>query len=78
MLFVDLAETGPVLLSGDLYHFQFNRDHRRVPSINVDAEETLASMERIEQFLEESGAELWIQHELKRFEQVERAPAYNQ
>ena len=78
MLFVDLAETGPVLLSGDLYHFQFNRDHRRVPSINVDAEETLASMERTEQFLEESGAELWIQHELKRFEQVERAPAYNQ
>jgi len=78
MLFVDLAETGPVLLSGDLYHFQFNRDNRRVPSINVDAEMTLASMDRIEKFVEESGAELWIQHELKRFEKIEQAPAYNQ
>ena len=78
LLFVDLAKTGPVLLSGDLYHFQFNRDNRRVPSFNVDAETTLASMDRIEQFLEESGAELWIEHELARFDQVEQAPAYNQ
>lgn len=31
-LYVDLAETGPVVLSGDLYHFRFNRKHRRYPS----------------------------------------------
>ena len=78
VLFVDLAKTGPVLLSGDLYHFQFNFDNRRVPSFNVDAETTLESMDRIKQFLEEGGAELWIEHELARFEQVEQAPAYNQ
>ncbi len=78
VLFVDLAKTGPVLLSGDLYHFQFNRDNRRVPSFNVDAETTLASMDRIEKFLKETGAELWIEHELARFEQVAQAPAYNE
>jgi hypothetical protein len=35
-------------------------------------------MERIEQFLDETGAELWMQHELARFEQVAQAPAYNE
>jgi hypothetical protein len=35
-------------------------------------------MERIEKFLEETGAELWIEHELIRFEQVAQAPAYNE
>ncbi len=78
VLFVDLTKTGPVLLSGDLYHVPFNRDNRRVPSFNVDAETTLASMDRIEKFLKETGAELWIEHELARFEQVAQAPAYNE
>ena len=31
-------------------------------SLNTDAEQTLASMERIESLLVERGAELWIQH----------------
>ena len=78
VLFVDLEKTGPVVLTGDLFHFQINRRERRVPSFNVDAEMTLASMERIEQFLDENGAELWMQHELARFEQMAQAPAYNE
>ncbi|MEM9801166.1 MAG: N-acyl homoserine lactonase family protein, partial [Planctomycetota bacterium] len=31
VLYVDLAESGPVLLSGDLYHFAEQRERRRVP-----------------------------------------------
>ncbi len=34
MLFVKLPQTGPVLLSGDLYHFTSNREHQRVPAFN--------------------------------------------
>ena len=78
VLFVDLEKTGPVVLSGDLFIFQLGRRERLVPSFNVDAEATLTSMERIENFLEETGAELWIEHELARFEQVAQAPAYNE
>ena len=78
VLFVDLEKTGSVVLSGDLFIFQLNRRERRVPAFNFDAEATLASMERIEKFLEETGAELWIEHELARFEQVKQAPAYNE
>lgn len=77
VLFVDLANTGPVVLSGDLYHFAFSREHRRVPEFNVDREQTLASMERVEALVEESGAQFWIEHELARFEQLKKAPAYH-
>lgn len=78
ILFVNLEQTGPIVLSGDLYHYQLSRQKRTVPGYNVDAEATLASMERVEKFLEETGAELWIQHEVGRFEQVAQAPAYNE
>jgi glyoxylase-like metal-dependent hydrolase (beta-lactamase superfamily II) len=75
VLFVDLAETGPIVLSGDLYHFRFSREHRRVPSFNTDREQTLVSMDRVDALLEETGAELWIQHELAHFGSLDRAPA---
>ena len=78
VLFVDLAEYGPVVLGGDLYHFRFNRDFRRVPRFNFDAEQTLQSMNRIEALLEETDAEYWIEHELAWFEQQKLAPAFYQ
>lgn len=76
VLFVDLEETGPIVLSGDLYHLRMSRAGRRVPPFNVDQAATLASMDRVEAFLEEAGAELWIEHDLARFETLRRAPQY--
>ena len=76
VLFIDLANSGPVLLSGDLYHFALSRKERRVPTFNVDAEETLRSMDRVEAFLVENGAELWIEHELAWFEQLRKSPSH--
>ncbi|MGH7572342.1 MAG: N-acyl homoserine lactonase family protein [Gemmatimonadota bacterium] len=73
-LFIDLPRTGPVVLSGDLYHFRLSREDRRVPGFNVDPEATLASMDRLENLVEETGAELWIEHELAHFDQLEKAP----
>ncbi len=76
-LLVDLA-SGPVLLSGDLYHFRFSYENRRVPEFNVDRDATLASMDKIEEVLEETGAELWIEHELAAFEALAKSPAYHE
>lgn len=78
ILFVELAQTGPVVLSGDLYHFRLSREDRRVPTVNFDRKQTLESMERIEAFVDEVGAELWIEHELARFDTLRKAPAYYQ
>jgi len=76
VLFIDLENSGPVLLSGDLYHFAITREERRVPEFNVDKNMTLASMDRVEALVEETGASLWIEHELAFFEQLNKAPAY--
>ena len=76
ILFVDLAETGPLVLSGDLYHYPANRTLRRPPNFNVDAEETLRSMDATEAFLEESGATLWIEHDAKLAATLRKSPQY--
>ena len=75
-LFIDLENTGPVVLSGDLYHFAISRQDRRVPEFNIDRDMTLASMDRVEALVEETGATLWIEHELEFFEQLNKAPAF--
>jgi glyoxylase-like metal-dependent hydrolase (beta-lactamase superfamily II) len=74
--FIDLANSGPVVLSGDLYHFAISRQDRRVPEFNVDRDMTLASMDRVEALVEETGATFWIEHELASFEKLIKAPAY--
>ncbi len=76
VLFVDLLEAGPIMLSGDLYHFTENRLHRRVPVFNFDAEMTLQSMETIEAFLTATGATLWIQHDLEQNASIPHSPTY--
>lgn len=76
VLFIDLENTGPVLLSGDLYHFAISREDRRVPNFNSDRDMTLAAMDRIEALVYETGASLWIEHELWFFEKLNKAPAY--
>ena len=62
-LLVSLAEEGPVMLTGDLYHRAESREGRKVPRFNTDAEATRASMERFEAMAEELGARVVIQHE---------------
>jgi N-acyl homoserine lactone hydrolase len=75
-LLVRLADTGAILLSGDAAHFRDNWENRRVPPMNVDREQTLASMQRMEDLLEETGAELWIHHDAPQGETRRRAPAF--
>jgi glyoxylase-like metal-dependent hydrolase (beta-lactamase superfamily II) len=74
VLFLDLIETGPIVLSGDLYHFSKNRELRGVPSFNTSKEETLASMDAIEAFIKEKNATLWIQHDLEQQQGIPHAP----
>lgn len=76
VLLVNLEETGPVLLAGDLWHFDASRRLRAVPLFNHDRETTLASMDRIEVLAEQRGAAVWIEHSLELFESLDLAPAY--
>jgi glyoxylase-like metal-dependent hydrolase (beta-lactamase superfamily II) len=62
-LLVRLPRTGPVLLTGDLYHFTENFRNRGVPSFNTNRAETLASMARFEAIARQLKAKMIIQHE---------------
>lgn len=62
-LLVKLPKTGAVVLSGDAVHFRDNWDNRRVPSINANKEQTVASMQKIADTLTKEKAQLWINHD---------------
>ena len=76
VLFVDLAEFGPLLLSGDMYHFYENREYRRVPIFNYDVAQTKASMAAFEAFADEKGATVYLQHSKEDLEKLPKAPNY--
>ena len=61
-LLVNLA-SGPVLLSGDLYHSLDAREKRGVPPFNTDRAQTLASMDKFEALAKARNAKVIIQHE---------------
>lgn len=75
-LLVRLAETGPVLLSGDLYHLAEARGKRTIPVFNTDPEQTLRSMDRFEALAESTGALIVIQHEPEDFARLPHSPAF--
>ena len=76
LLLVTLKNSGPILLSGDLYHTRANRSLRKVPPFNSDAAQTLESMDKIESLLADTGATLWIEHDKALADTLKKAPAY--
>lgn len=74
-LFVKLKETGPVVLSGDLYHYEEERTLNRMP----DREKTAGTPESraaVEALLKKTGANLWVGHSMEFFKNVKKAPAW--
>ena len=76
VLFVKLAKTGPVLLSGDLYHYPEERTLDRVPTFEADPARTRLTRRAIDAFLKGSGAQLWIQHDFKANAPLKKGPAF--
>jgi N-acyl homoserine lactone hydrolase len=62
-LLVRLPRTGPVLLTGDLYHFTQNYRTGGIPSFNTNRADTLASMARFQEIARNLRARVVIQHE---------------
>ena len=76
VLYLDLAEHGPLLLTGDLYHLYENREHKRVPIFNFDVDQTLKSMDAFEAFAKEKSAKVYLQHQKEDFNKMPKAPEY--
>lgn len=75
-LLVRLPRTGAVLLTGDLAHLQQNWDARRVPSMNVSAEQTQQSMRKVADLVAANKAQLWINHDRAISEKIPKAPQF--
>ncbi len=75
-LFLKLAKTGPVVLSGDLYHYPEERTLNRLPVSEFNKDQTAASRAEMEAFLKKTGAQLWIQHDITGYAKLKKAPAF--
>jgi N-acyl homoserine lactone hydrolase len=76
VLFLKLAKTGPILLSGDLYHYPEERKLNRVPTTEFNAGQTIAFRATIEAFLKKTRAQLWIQHDFTANSKLKKAPEF--
>ena len=76
-LYVKLAKTGPVVLTGDLYHYPVERTSKDFnPYGGKVAEEEVASRAKLEAFLTEKGATLWMGHDIIQTATLRKSPAY--
>ncbi len=70
VLFVDLPETGPVILGGDFYLTQKERQNAVASSLISDEKRL------IENLLKRTKADLWLCHDKEQSERIAHAPAY--
>jgi len=62
-LLLKLPQSGAILLSGDVIHFQYGWDRRIVPGNVWNKDMTIASLQRLTDLIAENNAELWIEHD---------------
>ena len=76
VLYLKLAKTGPIVLAGDLFHYQEERGTDKTPTFEFSREQSLASREKIEAFCKKTGAQMWIEHDLTNFKRQKHAPDF--
>jgi len=76
VLFLKLKKTGPIVLSGDLYHYPEERTLNRLPVGDFDKDQTAASRAALEVFLKKTGAQLWIEHDITQNRRLKKAPQF--
>ena len=76
VLALKLPKTGPVLIAGDLWHYPGERSVNQAPKSEANREQTMASRAAMEAFLKQSGAQLWIEHDIIANAKLKKAPAF--
>jgi N-acyl homoserine lactone hydrolase len=77
ILMVKLKRTGWVALVGDLYHYPEERAARTLtPSFDYNKEEDIASRLRIEDYVKNVRAQMWIEHDYLFHQKLKKSPLY--
>lgn len=77
-LFLKLAKYGPLLLTGDLYHYPAERtmrDFLPFAGRGDDAQEAV-SKAKVEALVNKEGATVWIQHDIIADRHLNKSPAF--
>jgi N-acyl homoserine lactone hydrolase len=75
-LLVHLKNSGFIILSGDVVHSQENFEKNRVPSLNTNKADSIASMEKIREMIAMYKAMLFINHDKKQTDTLKLLPAF--
>ena len=77
MLVLKLPSTGRVMLSGDLYHYPQERTlHRPPPENEFNVQQSAASRVTIEEYLQKTTTDLWIEHDCVANAKLKKSPAF--
>lgn len=76
VVFVRLPKTGPVVLAGDLYHYPEEITTGKIPTFEFNADQSRASRAKIQAFMKQTGAQLWIEHDIATHAKLPRAPKF--
>ena len=78
VLVVRLPKTGPVMLSGDMVHLQYSWNNRIAPSFNFNLPQSLATIDAMKAYAEQTRTQLWINHDLEQNAKIPKAPQFVQ
>jgi glyoxylase-like metal-dependent hydrolase (beta-lactamase superfamily II) len=76
VIYVKLAKTGGVVLSGDLYHYPAEKTLDRTPTFDFNPDITRASRKDVEMFLKKTNSQLWIQHDFAGNAKLKKSPQF--
>ncbi len=77
VLILKLARTGPVMLSGDLFHYPEERTFKRMPPDNeFNVAQSAASRRIIEDYLAKTKMPLWIEHDYEFITKLTHPPGF--
>lgn len=75
-LMLKLEETGFIIISGDVSYYEENYRTKSIPTYNTNKIDSLASILKIEELVNQYNAQLWIQHDKDKFNALKKSPEY--
>jgi N-acyl homoserine lactone hydrolase len=75
-LVVKLAKTGPVMLTGDMYHYPEEVMRDDLPPGESDKAQALATRKTVREFIRKTGTTLWIGHDIVGFAKLKKSPEF--
>jgi glyoxylase-like metal-dependent hydrolase (beta-lactamase superfamily II) len=77
VLVLNLPRTGRIMLGGDLYHYPQERTLRRPPpDTEFNVQQSAESRVMIEEYLQRTKTEIWIEHDFVANAKLKKSPLY--